>query len=139
MTPDVKTLVVVADGRRARLLEQPRLGGPLHDRPEWLPGLKEHHDHVSPSHITHSGDVHDRAEKAFLRDLARRLDDLNARHGFDEVILVAPPRALGHLRRALSTAVARKVAGSDVHERVDATIITLQSVVQAARLANAAA
>ena len=138
MTPDARTLIVVADGRRARLLEQPRLDGPLHDRPEWLPGLKEHHDHAAPSHITHAGDVHDRAEKAFLHDLARRIDDLNASHGFDHVILVAPPRALGHLRRGLSTAVMRKVVGSDAHERVDATIITLQSVVHAARLANAA-
>lgn len=138
MTPDARTLVVVADGRRARLLEQPRIGGPLHDRPEWLAGLKEHHEHDGPNHIVHSGDFHDRAEQAFLRDLARRIDDLNARHGFDQVILAAPPRALGHLRRALSTAVARKVVGSDAHERVDATIITLQSVVQAARFANAA-
>lgn len=138
MTPDARTLIVVADGRRARLLEQPRLGGPLHDRPEWLPGLKEHHDHAPPSHIPHAGDAHDRAEKAFLHDLARRIDNLNARHGFDQVILIAPPRALGHLRRGLSTAVMRKVVGSDAHERVDATIITLQSVVQAARFADAA-
>ncbi|HWT51878.1 MAG TPA: host attachment protein [Caulobacter sp.] len=138
MTPDARTLVVVADGRRARLLEQPRLDGPLHDRPEWLAGLKEHHDHDVPSHIIHPGDARDRAEKVFLRELARRLDDLNAQQGFDQVILVAPPRALGHLRRGLSTAVARKVVGSDAHERVDATIITLQSVVHAARFAAAA-
>lgn len=138
MTPDARTLVVVADGRRARLLEQPRLDGPLHDRPEWLAGLKEHHDRDVPSHIIHPGDARDRAEKVFLRELARRLDDLNAQQGFDQVILVAPPRALGHLRRGLSTAVARKVVGSDAHERVDATIITLQSVVHAARFAAAA-
>lgn len=138
MTPDARTLVVVADGRRVRLLEQPRLDGPLHDRPEWLAGLKERHDHDVPSHIIHPGDARDRAEKVFLREFARRLDDLNAQQGFDQVILVAPPRALGHLRRALSTAVARKVVGSDAHERVDATIITLQSVVHAARFADAA-
>lgn len=138
MTPDARTLIVVADGRRARLLEQPRLGGPLHDRPEWLPGLKEHHEHAAPSHITHPGDARDRLEKAFLQDLAHRIDGLNARQAFDQVILIAPPRALGHLRRGLSTAVMRKVVGSDAHERVDATIITLQSVVQAARFAHAA-
>lgn len=138
MTPDARTLIVVADGRRARLLEQPRLDGPLHDRPEWLPGLKEHHEHDAPSRIPHAGDANDRAEKAFLHDLARRIDNLNARHRFDQVILVAPPRALGHLRRGLSTAVMRKVVGSDPHERVDATIITLQSVVHASRVANAA-
>ena len=138
MIPHAKTLVVVADGRRARLLEQTRLDGPLHDRPEWLADLKEHHDHAPPSHITHAGDVHDRVEKAFLRGLAKRIDALVGRNAIDQVILVAPPRALGHLREALSPVVARKVMGSDAHERVDATIITLEHVVHAARLASAA-
>ncbi|NQE60692.1 host attachment protein [Caulobacter sp. RHG1] len=138
MTPDARTLVVVADGHRARLLEQARIDGPLHDRPEWLPGMREHHEHEGPTHIVHSGDVRDRAEKAFLRTLGKKLDDLICRQSFDHVILVAPPRALGHLRGALSSPVARKVVGSDPHERVDATIITLQEVVHAARHARAA-
>ncbi|PIB97175.1 host attachment protein [Caulobacter sp. X] len=138
MNPDAITLVVVADGRRARLLEQPRIDGPLHDRPEWLADVKEHHDHAAPSHITHSGDARDRAEKAFLTDLAKRLESLGAKHHFDQIILVAPPRALGHLREALSPGLAKKVVGSDPHERVDATIITLEAAVHAARYANAA-
>jgi protein required for attachment to host cells len=138
MTPDARTLVVVADGRRARLLEQPRIDGPLHDRPEWLADLKEHHDHAPPSHITHSGDARDRAEKHFLASLAKRLELLVAKHAFDQVVLVAPPRALGHLREALPPVVTRKVVGSDAHERVDATLITLEAVVHAARYADAA-
>ena len=138
MNPDAITLVVVADGRRARLLEQPRIDGPLHDRPEWLADVKEHHDHAAPSHITHSGDARDRAEKAFLTDLAKRLEGLSAKHHFDQIILVAPPRALGHLREALSSGLVKKVVGSDPHERVDATLITLEAAVHAARYANAA-
>lgn len=132
MTPDATTLVVVADGRRARLLEQPRLGGPLHDRPDWL-GVKEHHDHTPHGHIPHDGDAHDRAERAFLKDLVHRLEGVADQHPFDQLILIAPPRALGHIREALPTALARKVVGSDPHERVDATIITLEDVVRAAR------
>lgn len=138
MNPDAITLVVVADGRRARLLEQPRIDGPLHDRPEWLADVKEHHDHAAPSHITHSGDARDRAEKAFLTTLAKRLEGLAAKHHFDQVVLIAPPRALGHLREALPAGLARKVVGSDSHERVDATIITLEAAVHAARYAHAA-
>ncbi|MDR6627870.1 host attachment protein [Caulobacter segnis] len=138
MNPDAITLVVVADGRRARLLEQPRIDGPLHDRPEWLADVKEHHDHAAPSHITHSGDARDRAEKAFLTDLAKRLEGLAGKHHFDQVVLIAPPRALGHLREALSPNLAKKVVGSDPHERVDATIITLEAAVHAARYAQAA-
>jgi protein required for attachment to host cells len=132
MTPDATTLVVVADGRRARLLEQLRLGGPLHDRPDWL-GFKEHHDHVPHGHIPHDGDQRDRAERAFLKDLAQRLETVAALHPFDQLILVAPPRALGCLRQALPPSLARKVIGSDRHERVDATIITLEDVVRGAR------
>jgi protein required for attachment to host cells len=138
MNPDAITLVVVADGRRARLLEQPRIDGPLHDRPEWLADLKEHHDHAAPSHITHSGDARDRAEKAFLTGLAKRLEGLAGKHHFDQIVLIAPPRALGHLREALSPNLAKKVVGSDPHERVDATIITLEAAVHAARYAHAA-
>jgi len=138
MNPDAITLVVVADGRRARLLEQLRIDGPLHDRPEWLADVKEHHDHAAPSHITHSGDARDRAEKAFLTGLAKRLEGLSSKHHFDQVILIAPPRALGHLREALSPGLVKKVVGSDPHERVDATIITLEAAVHAARYANAA-
>jgi protein required for attachment to host cells len=138
MNPDAITLVVVADGRRARLLEQPRIDGPLHDRPEWLADVKEHHDHAAPSHITHSGDARDRAEKAFLTGLAKRLEGLAGKHHFDQVVLIAPPRALGHLREALSPNLAKKVVGSDPHERVDATIITLEAAVHAARYAHAA-
>jgi protein required for attachment to host cells len=137
MNPDAITLVVVADGRRARLLEQRRIDGPLHDRREWLSDLKEHHDHGAPSHITHSGDAHDRAEKAFLTHLAKRVDAVLAHNTIDQVILIAPPRALGHLREALSPAAAKKVIGSDAHDRVDATIITLESVAHAARYAHA--
>ena len=138
MNPDAITLVVVADGRRARLLEQPRIDGPLHDRPEWLADVKEHHDHAAPSHITHSGDARDRAEKAFLSSLAKRLDVLATQTHFDQLILIAPPRALGHLREALTPALAKKVVGSDAHDRVDATIITLETAVHAARYASAA-
>lgn len=138
MTPDARTLVVVADGRRARFLEQPRIGGPLHERPEWLADIKEHHDHSPHSHIPHTGDAHDRAEKAFLTSLAPRIEAVMAGQALDQLILIAPPRALGCLREALSPAVAKKVVGSDAHERVDATLITLDAAVHAARLASVA-
>lgn len=132
MNPDARTLVVVADGHRARLLEQPRIGGPLHDRPEWLAGLKEHHAHTRGP-VPHEGDPHDRAEHAFVKDLAQRLDAVVRDHAIDDLILIAPPRALGHLREELSKPLLGKVVGTDPHERVDATIMTLADVVHGAR------
>jgi len=132
MTPDARTLVVVADGHRARLLEQPRIDGPLHDRPEWLSGLKEHHPH-SHGPVPHEGDPHDLAERAFVKDLAQRLEGVAREQPFDQMILIAPPRALGHLRDALSPSLAQKVIGSNPHERVDAPIMTLEDVVHGVR------
>jgi protein required for attachment to host cells len=47
-------------------------------------------------------DWHERAEAAFLQDLASRLDAAVAAGETKAVILVAPPRALGVLRRSYS-------------------------------------
>jgi protein required for attachment to host cells len=132
MIPDARTLVVVADGHRARLLEQMRLDGPLHDRPDWLDGLKERHAH-SRKPAPHDGDANDKAERAFIKDLAHHLEGVARDHAFDQLILIAPPRALGHLREDLPKALASKVVGSNPHEWVDAPIMTLEDVVRAVR------
>jgi len=39
MIEDGRTLVVVADGRQARLFEEARRGGDLHERTAWLADL----------------------------------------------------------------------------------------------------
>jgi protein required for attachment to host cells len=50
-------------------------------------------------------DWHDLAEKAFLVDLAQRLDAAVAGGKVKSLILVAPPRALGMIRPAYSPAL----------------------------------
>jgi protein required for attachment to host cells len=50
-------------------------------------------------------DWHDQAERAFLHDLAQRLDAALAAGKIKSLILVAPPRALGMLRPAYSHAL----------------------------------
>jgi protein required for attachment to host cells len=50
-------------------------------------------------------DWHDQAEQRFLTDLARRLDAAVAAGEMKSMILIAPPRALGVLRQALSEMV----------------------------------
>ena len=42
MILDGRTLVLVADGGRARLFEEARRGGPLHEHPDWLADLAPH-------------------------------------------------------------------------------------------------
>jgi protein required for attachment to host cells len=108
--------VIVCDGKKALLLEN--VGDAV------FPNLKtkEVHEHAVPK--THEqgtdapgrafssvGEVrsameqtdwHDQSERAFLEDLAGRLDAAVAAGETNAVIIVAPPRALGVIRQAYS-------------------------------------
>ncbi|MDX2143833.1 MAG: host attachment protein [Rhodospirillaceae bacterium] len=53
-------------------------------------------------------DPHVRAEQQFVIGVAEFLDRALAAQGCDELVLVAPPRAMGDLRAHLSPAVARR-------------------------------
>ena len=57
-------------------------------------------------------DEHSQAAENFARSLAHRLDAESARGRFDRLILVAPPRFLGWLRRHLAAVTLGKVTGS---------------------------
>jgi protein required for attachment to host cells len=50
-------------------------------------------------------DWHQRNEQAFLEDLAKRLESRVSAGDVKSIVLVAPPRALGVLRNALSPAL----------------------------------
>jgi len=54
-------------------------------------------------------DWHERNEQAFLEDLAKRLDAAISGGETKSIILVAPPRALGVLRKAYSPALRQAV------------------------------
>jgi protein required for attachment to host cells len=55
-------------------------------------------------------DWHDEQEKAFLNDLAGRLDAALGAGETKSIIIVAPPRALGVLRQAYSPQLKQAVA-----------------------------
>ena len=69
-------------------------------------------------------DWHDQSERAFLEDLAGRLDAAVTAGETKAVIMVAPPRALGvlrqayspHLRRALRAEIDKDFVRMPVHE-----------------------
>ena len=108
--------VVVCDGSKALLLEN--IGDAV------FPNLKtkEVYEHKAPKTHEQGSDApgrainsvgearsameqtdwHDQAERAFLGDLAGRLDAAVSSGETKAVILVAPPRALGVLRRTYS-------------------------------------
>ena len=57
-------------------------------------------------------DLHTMAKEKFVRLVAETLDAASARGDYDELVLVAPPRALSELREALDPATAAKLVGT---------------------------
>lgn len=149
MNVDGRTLVVVADGRKARVFEEARLGGPLHERAEWLAELPEFEQGggTSPgrvfdrmghaSHGVTSESPNDKGEREFLVGLVGQLDRIVQKHGFDDLALIAPPRALGVLREALPKGLERKLKTSDPHDRVAARAEEIAEALHAARRKSA--
>lgn len=149
MIPDGRTLILLADGRRARLFDEPRRGGPLTERSEWLAGVSVPHL-ASPgprggvhdslgagSHTTAHAGGHEKAETAFLVELAKHLDSVFAKQRADHLIVIAAPKALGVLRRQLSAGLKAKLALSEPHDRLSASVDEIHEAVRALRRVNA--
>lgn len=149
MIVDGRTLVVVADGRKARVFEEARRDGPLHERPEWLAELPDYEQGQGTSpgrvydrmgHASHgvtSDTPHEKGEREFVTGLAGVLDRIVAAHKIDDVVLIAAPRALGVLREALSKNIQHKLKESDSHDRVAATAEEIHEALRAMRRKSA--
>lgn len=144
MITDGRTLVVAADGGRARLFDEARRGGPLTEHPEWLAGLAPRtfpppgsgavHDRMGyATHGVATVTAADKSARDFLTRLGARLASLVGEHRFDHLILFAPPRALGMLREALPRALRQRLALDEAHDRVDASGEVLREAVRALR------
>lgn len=145
MLQDKRTLLVLADGRRVRLFEESRRGGPLKERGAWLRAMPPFHHPGSAQQVTvrartsatsHAGHEppRDKGERRFLTDLADHLDQVMRDQHFDDLVLIAPPRALGVLRKALPAGLQRRVAATDPHDRLDDTLDQVHAHLRAARL-----
>ena len=114
-----KEWVVVCDGAKALVLENvgdatmPDLktrevyqqkGAATRDLGTDAPGRAAGIDGKNRSAVGQT-DWHQRNEQAFLEDLARRLESRVSGGDVKSIVLVAPPRALGVLRNALSPAL----------------------------------
>lgn len=145
MLEDRRTLVVLADGRRVRLFEESRRGGPLKERGEWLktlppfrqPGTTQrvtvHAAAGSARHAAHEP-PRDKGERAFLSELCEHLEAVVREHRFEELVVVAPPRALGIIRKALPAGLQRRLAATDPHDRLDATLDEVHAHLRETRL-----
>ncbi len=121
-----RTWILIADGARARILEN---DGPGHGL-KALEGMTFHGDHASTHEImsdrtgrTHSSvgpgrsaiEAHSDPHRELKKKFAHQLADVLARaleiKAFDRLVVVAPPPALGDLRAALPAAVTAKISG----------------------------
>jgi protein required for attachment to host cells len=117
--------VLVCDGAKALMLHnegdalQPRLvtvavfdepQPPSRDLGTDKPGRTHSSNGVSRS-ATEETDLHEQAEADFLARIAGALDQVVREHHVNNLLLVAPPKALGLLRAKLSPAVKGVVSG----------------------------
>jgi protein required for attachment to host cells len=117
--------IVIADGEHARFVQPDadnvlRTVGSLDSAPAHLrsrdlgadrpgrvveSGASAHHA-VGPQH-----DLHAMAKERFAKLVGEQLNEAAGRDEFDELVLVAPPRALRELREALDAATQAKLVG----------------------------
>ena len=116
-------LVVVADGRRARFLrnrgtprhvelitkhELEQENPPTHEQGTDRPGRFAGPDGFSRSAVEQT-DWHRLAEERFATEIAAMLYRMAHAHAFNELIVIAPPKALGVLRAAFHPEVTTRV------------------------------
>lgn len=149
MVADGRTLVVVADGGRARIFEESRWGGPLSEWCDALAGLTPpapgrgpapgsvHDSHGHASHGIRAESPHDKGERAFLICLADRLEALARERPFANLVLIAAPRALGVLREALPPSMKHRLRASEASDRLDADAPHIREALRALRRESA--
>lgn len=146
--PKRTTWVVVADGARARALENTGVGKGLDPSPAFEMHVEPRptrdlgsdrpgrvHDRFGPGRhaMEPRADWHRQDKVDFLKSLAERLDSA-ARNGvFDRLVLIAPPTAMGHLRAALDDRTRATIVGeitkdlthgklSDIERHIDGVL-----------------
>ncbi|MGD8810686.1 MAG: host attachment protein [Gammaproteobacteria bacterium] len=123
-----KTWIVVADGSKAKVFLDAG-GGKIELKSETAvphPPSRDI-DADRPGRTFDSGgqgrhamepptDPHEKAEADFLNDLAKDLNAAHEKKAFDQLIVIAPPRALGVLRAAYGKQLAKAVAQEVTHD-----------------------
>lgn len=140
--------IAVADGGAARFFEQDKPGAPLRERsdlamqaPESAPPrgpLARVHDSVGPArhNIEPRRYPRDAAEQEFLEAVAGAVNTAAEAKLFKSLVLCAPPRPLGMLRRSLSAAAKCALKLELSKDYVHATVDELTGRLREARLAD---
>lgn len=75
-----------------------------------------------------SNDLHEQAESRFLEDLAQAIEAALGSDGHQQLVLMAPPRALAVLRGALSPATKGKVAQTIAKDYLKTPLAELEQI-----------
>ena len=120
-----RTWILVADGGKARILENLGPGKGVHQ----VPGLEETvtlppnrallddrpgrgFESAGPTrHAYEESDPHRQMKRAFARHMIEQLSAMHANGRFDHLVLVAPPPMLGDLRAMLTPALSATIVG----------------------------
>ena len=122
---------LVADGRRAKVLIEPRRGADLQQ--SWAMEIGEadlydvqdrpprSFDSVGARRHAMDGgrNLHEAEEEKFLKRVADRVTEAERRNDFDHLVVAAPPRALGLLRSLLSEAAQARVRAETPKDLLD--------------------
>ena len=119
-----KTWILVADGARARIVESQKSGkklepaldhefaavhAPTRDLGTDKPGRSRGHGGGTNHVIDPKVNWHDFEKHLFAGSMADVLEKADNSHRFDALVLVAPPKTLGELRKKLNPNVRDKV------------------------------
>lgn len=135
MLEEGATWFLVADGRRARVLIEPRRGAELQEPQEWVLQISESelydaidrppraHDSMGPArHAMDQGrNRHEEEEEKFLKRVASRIGEAEKHKAFDHLVIAAPPRALGLLRSLLPSGAQSRVRAETAKDLLDET------------------
>jgi protein required for attachment to host cells len=119
-----RTWYVITDGGRARIVQKRDAQDTFDTHHEFVSADIHRHTHelgMERPGRTHESagsahhalqpreDLHQADKRNFVYEVARALNEANARGEFDRVILVAPAHALGQLNHALDAPTQRKI------------------------------
>jgi protein required for attachment to host cells len=96
--------ILVCDGAKAQILRNDQKLPAAHDMGTDRPG-RVHHTQGGASSATEETDWHEEGERAFIGHTVERLDALVRDHKVASLVVIAPPRALGVLRKHLTPAL----------------------------------
>jgi protein required for attachment to host cells len=144
MLEDGETWLLVADGRRARVLIEPRRGATLQAPKEWALEIGPDETYEAQDRPARSFDrvgngrhamdkgrsLHEQEEEKFLKRVAERIADAEKHGQFRHLAIAAPPRALGILRAQLPPAVQARVRAETPKDVVDEDAAALRERLQ---------